>query len=92
MATITTPRLGSGIEGSARREAIRAFSEEYLTLHGDMADRLATVQNGTAPQAFKEVFRATLEALCAAVDSGEKYPASPTAKPGLSHSIDPCPR
>ena len=70
MATATTvdlPALGRGPYADGKREAVRAFYEEYFTLDGDANAKVATVLAGRAPQEFKDGFVETLEALAAAV-------------------------
>jgi hypothetical protein len=60
---ITVPRIGRGPAAEGRRAALRSFHAQMMTLDGDMLADLATVENGTAPQEFKDAFRDTLASL-----------------------------
>lgn len=66
------PILGRGPAAEGRRAALRSFHADLTTLDGDAQADLARVQSGSAPQAFKDAFRETLNALSAMFDtSGE---------------------
>lgn len=67
--TITVPRIGRGPAAEGRRAALRSFNAQMTSLDGDMLTDLATVENGTAPQEFKDAFRDTLASLSTLFDT-----------------------